>query len=263
MQHTTFQIRYRLQNKVNGRFNDSGVIIFFLTFFVFAQFAFGQQIITIIDENSKPFLINDTLFIKKDSIYSIFIDTSKKSDYYERLADFSMEDYEKDSYEKSLKYLKAKNTGLTKQNLDKVPRKWRDLYQYNGEYYIYYPCDLCSNYRISITDTAFVEYMCDGAIANKIQEYKNLDDSTFHFRTTAYFGSDDRLLTIYLIDSVKGIAVFQTEYLISGYSRYDLMIDVEKIREFPVIVNKCDYTKVLEMNFQYPDLKKLIKDRIP
>ncbi|MDR2915761.1 MAG: hypothetical protein LBV74_13155 [Tannerella sp.] len=238
-----------------------GKIICFSVFSVFTLFSFGQNRMVIVDENSTPVVINDTLFIKKDSLYSIFIDTTGNPVYYEKLADFSMDGYEKDSYEETLKQLKAKNGELTAWEPDEFPRKWRDLYLYNGEYYIYYPCDFCGNYRICVTDTTFIDYMCDGAVANKIQEYKKLDDSTFYFRITSPVNTNDRLLTIHLIDAARGIAVFQTD-LFSGESVYNLMVDVEKLRKFPVIVNKCDQWKVLEMNFPEPDFEQLIKDMI-
>jgi hypothetical protein len=207
---------------------------------------FSQQIITVADENSVPFVINDTLFIKKDSVYSIFIDTAKNSAYYRKLTDFSIKGYSKENYTKA-----------TKHKLDKFPRKWRELFLYNGEYYVYYPCDFCSNYRISITDKTIIDYWCDGAYASQILNYKSLNNNTFYFHTLE---RGDRKLTIYLIDKLRGIAIFKKEYSVSGETGYDLMVDVEKIKEFPIIVNKCD-EKLIEMNFQTPDFETLIKNK--
>jgi hypothetical protein len=102
-------------------------IICLSVFLLVAQFSVGQTTGNTADENAKPFWVNDTLFIKKDTAHSIFIDTTRNPEYYERLADFSMNAVLKDSYEENIKWLKSRNIELTKQNLDTFPRNWRKL----------------------------------------------------------------------------------------------------------------------------------------
>jgi len=242
-------------------------LILYFAFIIFVQFSFGQndieyKIYNPIEENSKPFLENDTLFIKKDLEYYIFIDTTRNPKYYEKLDNFKFDKYDLELYEGYLKSFRENNIKLTKHKLDNFPKKWRPLMWYNGEYYVYYPCDFCSNYRISITDTTLIEYWCEGPSVNKMSEYKKLNDNTFYFQLYELLSEKEINFTIYLIDKEKGIAVFKDD--INGYS---LMIDVEKINNFPIIVNKCEFMKVDDIPIEYQndlniDFEELIKNVI-
>jgi hypothetical protein len=201
--------------------------------------------------------IVDTTFLLKEPEHSIFIDQSKTSQFYNRISDFNFGKFDKDSYKYSLQYLKDKSFKLTKINLKNVPKKWIILKYYNKNFYTYHPSDFYSHYKISITDTAFIDYGGEGPTANKIISYKKVDDQTFSFSLT---GAErpKRKLNIHIIDKQNGIAIFE-ELVDDKYNQIYLMIDATKIRQLPIIVNYCATQKQLEFDFDEPDYKKLLK----
>lgn len=215
-------------------------------------------------------IINDTLFLEREKsvvyYHALFIDKNKSSKFYDEISCFgngTMEDYEEEFYNSSLKYLKANNIILKRKIINELPSKWIIIYQYKGKFYTYCPSDFMYHYKINITDTAFIDYMVEGPVANKIIDFTKIDDSTFRFHLTGLC-KQNRELVIHIIDSKNGIAVFEDKYIntFGGEKEEDarttLMIDVNKIRNFPIIVNYCEQSKQNEFEFDKPDYKKLI-----
>ena len=201
--------------------------------------------------------IADTTFLLKEPEHSIFINHSKTTKFYNHISDFKLDQFDKDSYEYSLQYLKDKGLRLTKINMKDVPKNWIILKYYKKKFYTYHPSDFYSHYKISITDTAFIDYAGEGPMANKITLYKKVDDQTFQFSLTGV-ERPKRKLIVHIIDKQNGIAIFE-ELNDDKDKQYYLMIDATKIRRLPIIVNYCRTQKQMEFNFDKPDFKKLLK----
>jgi hypothetical protein len=198
----------------------------------------------------------DTTFLLKEPNHSIFIDNSKTSKFYDNIADFKFYKYEKDTYARSLQYLKDRDLKLTKTDIKDIPRKWIILKYYKNQFFTYHPSDFYAHFKISISDTALIEHSGEGPIANKIVSFKKINDHTFSLKLSR----DDipkRELAIHIVDKKNGIAIF--EMLTDRQKKqYFLMIDARKIRQLPIIVNYCKTQKQAEFDFDEPDYKKLL-----
>ena len=221
--------------------------IIFLVSFIFPQKSIPQK------------LIADTTFLLKELDHSIFIDYSRKSKFYDYISDFKFGKYDSDSYNYSLKFLIDKRIKLTKNNVADFPKKWIILKYYKNNFYTYYPSDFYSHFKVTITDTAFIDYGGEGPIANKILTYKKVDAKTFLFSLTGV-ERPKRKLTIHIIDRQKGVAIFEDLYD-NKDRQYYLMIDATKIKKLPIIVNYCKTQKRMEFDFEKPDFEKLLKTK--
>jgi|GEM_PF-573463 len=211
-------------------------------------------------------LIHDTLFLvreKSGDYYSaVFIDTNKSSQFYKEISSFGIGDeFDKERYDFSAERLRKNNIALKRKIISGLPLKWVIFYQYKGKFYTYYPSDFMNHYKVNITDTTFIDYIVEGPVANKIIDFKKIDNHTFRFRLTGMY-EHNRELVIHIIDSKNGIAVFENKstnvvWGNEGKSTY-LMIDADKIKRFPIIVNYCETMKQHEFEFDKPDYKKLI-----
>jgi hypothetical protein len=223
---------------------------YILTLFIIltCQNVFGQQL--------KP----GTVFIRKDSLkgvsQSIFIETNKNSKYYENITSFKFGEFDKESFDNSLDYLKKNQIKLKKQKTILPSNKWVTLKQYNGQFYAYHPCDFFTYYKVSINDTTYIDWTGEGPVANKIESERKLSETTFEIKVTGIY-EQDRTITINLIDKAKGIAVF-TEKTAQNEKKHFLMIMADKIKSVPFIVNNCETSKQRELNFEETNFEKLI-----
>jgi len=223
------------------------ILFFFLSLFIYgASFAQFKQ--------------NDTLFFvrdKNDSFYHrIFIDTNKKSKFYSYVSDFTIENFDIDSYKRSLKYLYSKKLFPKKYSLENLSREWVMLETYKGKIYVYSPADFYFHYKVKLTDSLFIDWTGEGPEAMYIQKFNKLNSSTYKFILKSQ-SSQHRELTIKYIDKEKGIAIFQNKYydpyLKKMIQQYQLMGDVRKMRNIPLLVNTCDNQKQDELEFDKID----------
>ncbi|NCI45333.1 hypothetical protein [Sediminibacterium soli] len=209
----------------------------------------------------------DTIFLMREFItegdselyHTVFIDIDKRSRYYRRAADFSVDRFGREALKNSLAYLAKNKRKLTRKPVTGLPRKWVPLEWYKNKYYLYHPSDFYGYYRVNITDTAFLDDYGEGLTANKILSFTRQDAKTFAFELTG-IEKPQHSLVIHLVDSKKGIAVFEDRFN-KGKKQYYLMIDAGKIRQFPVIVNYCKDSKMREFDFDKPDFEKLISGK--
>jgi hypothetical protein len=203
---------------------------------------------------------NDTVFLLKETghgiSHKIFIYSSKTSKYYDQISNFDFGLYDQETYDNySLKYLREKQIRLSGNQINELPLKWVILKYHKGHFYTYYPSDFYNHYKVAITDSAFIDYTGEGPLANKIISYTKIDEKTFSFHLTGV-EKQNRHLTINVIDAFRGIAVF-SETSSDNTKRYTLMVDADKIKLLPIIVNDCE-EKRLEFNFKEPNYQKLL-----
>lgn len=204
----------------------------------------------------------DTVFIQKDSLLgtaqSVFFDNNRNSKFYDKINYWDFLTFDNQSYQNSMDFLKENKLTLTKKTPVIPQTKWVTLKQYKGTFYAYHPCDFYSHYRISINDTTFIDWSGEGPEANKIAAQKKIDDKTYEFQLTGIV-KKDRKLTIHIIDSKKGIAVFEEMNDKADKSYYYLMVASDKIKTVPLIVNNCETVKQLELDFDEPNFRELLK----
>jgi len=204
-------------------------------------------------KNNEYILLEEKL---NGEYHTIFIDTSKNSKYYDQIANFSFNNFDQESYNKTLEYFKAHDLKLNKINIDSLPREWVALKRYKGKYYTYRPSDFIYHQKMKITDSTVIEYI-EGAISNKIISYELKNNKVFDLRLTGIH-KIKRELIIQIIDKENGIAVF-IDSENNKDKEYYLMIAADKIKNFPIIVNLCETGKQDKFEkFDSIDFKQLI-----
>ena len=201
--------------------------------------------------------LNDTIFITKDeklgAKQSIYFENNKNSEVYNKLKKFEFDEFDKESYTTSLENIKQKLM-IKKPIISET--EWLHLYSFKNKYYVYYPCDFYTNYKLSINDSTLIDWTGEGPIANQILSQKKITDDKFEFNLKGY---QNRKLNIEIIDSKNGIAVFKNEYE-NEIPEFSLMVAADKINHFPLIKNNCETYKQNELKFDKIDFKKLMND---
>jgi len=199
----------------------------------------------------------DTVFLLKRGNHSIFIDNSKSSEYYNQITDFKFDKYDQNSFETSLQYLQENGLTLSNIKIKHLAKRWIIAKTYKSNFYVYYPSDFYNHFKVSISDTAFIEFGGEGPIANRIINYTRIDNKTHSLELTG-IDKAKRKLTIHVLDDVQsGLAVFREELTDKNIITY-LMVDADKIKSYPIIVNLCETQKQHEFEFDEPDYNKLI-----
>lgn len=143
----------------------------------------------------------------------------------------------------------------TKLNCNHLSDKWIPLYLYEHKYYTYMPCDLGTSRRVFISNK---EIVFEGYELNKYKLNSKINcliKNNYKFSYTNNLKNKTSVV-INIINEDKGIAVFK--YTSNNKSTYHLMVDANKIKSFPIIVNECNDGKVPEFDFEVPNFKKLM-----
>lgn len=213
--------------------------------------------------SSAQFKQNDTLFFVRelnDSMYHrVFIDTNKKSIFYTYVSDFNISGFDVDTYKRSLDYLYSRKLRPKKLALPDIPREWVMLETYKGQIYVYSPADYYGHYKVKITDSLWIDWTGEGPEATYVQKITRLTPSTYQFTLRSEMFPRREILIRY-IDKEKGIALFQIKKYNPALKKYEvqyqLMADVQKMRNIPLLVNTCDTQKQNELEFDIIDYAK-------
>lgn len=209
---------------------------------------------------SAQFKQNDTLFFVRelnDSMYHrVFIDTNKKSAFYTYVSDFNITGFHIDTYKRSLDYLYSRKLHPKKLALPDIPREWVMLETYKGQIYVYSPADYYGHYKVKITDSLWIDWTGEGPEATYVQKITRLTPSIYQFTLRSEMFPRREIL-IRFIDKEKGIALFKIKQYNPAVKKYEvyyqLMADVQKMRNIPLLVNTCDTQKQNELEFDIID----------
>jgi hypothetical protein len=219
---------------------------------------FSIVLLTRLTASAQTIIIPDTTFIVRDTTngnyHAIFIDTAKSSLYYDYINSFQFDEMDSTSYQTSVDCLKP--FSYINNDIFGLPKRWLTLNIYKGNYYLYSPSDYINNYRVAITDSNYIGYITEGAQATKINSITETNQKTYRLELSNCNNTTAELF-IHLIDPQRGIAVFEFPYVtIEG--RYMLMVDADKAKNFPIIVN-YGTVKFAEFKFEQPDFDRLLK----
>ena len=202
----------------------------------------------------------DTIYIvPPQNNHSIYIESNKASRLYNRILAF---DFREDdpTYSSYLAYLQEKyEEPLPEQDLEDIPRQWCPLYLYEGNYYLYSPCDYYNQYLLSFTNNAVIDYTGEGPMPGRINLFRKEDGSTYVFSVDSWF-APERTLILHIVDRDKGIAVME-ETVPDAPPLYMLIVSADKARNYPIIVNDCRYDGNDEFEFEQPDFEELLESR--
>ena len=210
----------------------------------------------ILKKNFAQFTYNDSLFFIRDSTemyyHRIFIDTNKNSTFYSLVSNFSFNNYDSISYQRSLEYLYAKQLFPHQQFNNNLPKEWIKLEIYKGVTYVYSPNDFYFHYKIQFTDSVFINWNGEGPEAAFIHKFQKKNSNTYVFNLTSESFANT-IVTIKFLNKENGIALFQFKKK-RAYSKqtlcyYVLMVDVNKMKKLPLLVNFCNNQKQYELEF--------------
>lgn len=225
-------------------------------------------LLTACSNTRAQFTMNDTLFferVKTDSFYHrIFVDDNKNSKFYSAVSDFTITGFDKDTYKRSLNYLYSKKLSPKKKILNEIPGEWVMLESYKNKVYVNSPCDFYFHYRAKFTDSVFINWDGEGPEATYIERIVKEDSVTYHYFLKSRTYKNWKLSVKY-IDKEKGIALFRTQFFDPVLKKtdlgYQLMVEVKKMRNIPLLVNYCDYQKKFELEFDKVDYSTIFKHK--
>ncbi len=212
--------------------------------------------------------VSDTIFISrkvtKNSYHTIYIDTTRQSEYHKWLTDFvfdkEADKYSREYYGDAYKNIKSKNPNKFKsKKLKDVLEEWVPIYQYKDKYYLYKPCDGIFLGRVVINDSTLVFWGWDKTPAS-IQSIKREGDSKYVLEIATI--SDEKLsvakLIIRALNKRTKLCVFEFTNEPEEY-RYQLYIPVKSAKYFDVVINHCVGSKQMEYEFDKIDYQHLLK----
>lgn len=202
----------------------------------------------------------DTIFIKRqvsDGFYhAIYIDTSRTSPYYDRLADVEFDEDHLNVYNGSCDAIKAKNPDAFRRVSEtELVEHWVPVYSYKSHYYVYAPADWGNVGRLTVNDSAFVYWQMDGPMPIPLSTVRRVDDG----KTIIEMAEPSRTkLTIHQIDKDTGLSVFEFQRD-DAPNEYRLYAPAENAKKFDIVVNYCNKGKQLEFDFDKIDVVGLIE----
>jgi hypothetical protein len=153
-----------------------------------------------------------------------FIDYNKNSIFHSKLLQYRGNLRDTNTYNQT--YLKQKDFGTF--NTPEIPKdvikKWIQLFQYKGEFYVYLDCDFQIVYET--TDSTFNSYSMDATWPSLIKKCKKQDKLT---RLITY---NNDTITIIQIDN-------QLIYRIIQKKECNYYTPTDKINNFYIIVHHC------------------------
>lgn len=205
---------------------------------------------------SAQILCGQKKVLYKSKYQTIFIDDKANSNFKKIRSNFSFDDWDKKNFQNSLDSIKSNKITLNSFDVGNLPKKWIELFLYKGKYHTYYYCDFCGDYKLEFRKNMILETNCEGLSILPVSSFRKLNSKTFEFKTF-YDVQEDSKTIIHLIDPKKGVAIFEKK--IGKESSYQLMLDVLKINQFPMIVNDCPISKQNEFEeFETPNFKELL-----
>jgi hypothetical protein len=142
---------------------------------------------------------------------------------------------------------------------DLINTSWTSLYWFNNEFCLYSPSDWMSNTQILITDSTFYFLSSVDPMLEIIKNFRQLNSKKFEFSSIDYFG-EIRTTTIDIINSEKGIAIWEYKNSNNDSIVKVLKVKSENVKLFPMIICDCGDRKcVFERTdfFETPNYKKL------
>lgn len=195
-------------------------------------------------EKRGPFMENDTLFLYKSTLYApesdltfhytAYVEQNPQSAPYRELearSSLDSREGERDLAEQR-KLLKKRFPGpFPVQPLRDCPRRWIPVNSFQGRYYV----DMEHLRPVWISDSLYIRSTTDGPVPSVIRSFEREGPDHFRFRTADRFGGT-RTVDLYLLDTVRKIAVFATRCQDSEPVRYGLYAPYETACELDLVV---------------------------
>ncbi len=217
----------------------------------------------LVREVKDSFEMKRTLGYGYNFYHAIYFERNKNAKEYDWIKDFGFEElYGKKEYQRDINETKK----ILKTKLKKVPlkgiiTKWCVLNSYKDSFYMYSPSDYCYNYQIEVTDSVVIDKGCERTF-DFLDTIIKKSSILYQLKFKPAIGPSNhkkyiRTVNIYIINSKEGIAVFEDNRF--NEKHYNLMVNANNVKHFPLIVNYCITDKTGEFEFDKIDFQKLIK----
>jgi hypothetical protein len=127
---------------------------------------------------------------------------------------------------------------------DLINSTWTSLYWFNNEFCLYSPSDWMNNTHVLITDSTFYFLSSADPMLELITHFKQLNATKYEFKSIDYFGGI-RTTTIDIINSEKGIAIWEYKSANKEQVVKELKVRSENVKLFPMIICDCGDTKCI------------------
>ncbi len=178
----------------------------------------------------------------------VYIEYNKESASRKQLLDFTIVDEYLANY---------KNKNLRHFDTSMFPDEWLPLYKYKEKYYLYSPGD--SDSKFVLRDSIFIAYFHE-PIYFGIDSFKQVNKAYFRLQTKADSlpsGFARPSYNIYLVDPVKGIAIWEDTSISEG-DKYKLFVAKEKAYNFDIVINDAS-NRPEEFEFEPIDFNGILK----
>ena len=200
----------------------------------------------------------DTIFLRKPHSegHSVYVDKNKDDDDYHNMLTDLEDTIADQDYIKKFHQLKPFKDSVANQiSIGKLPRHWIPLYNYKGNYYLYWPSNRVRR-RLSIYGNTLVFNDMERSVSS-LNKVSTKDNKTFEVRTTKVNGSQADF-KIRFIPYPMGIAVFEDFF---GKGSKMLMVDAKYAAFHLVIVNHTPKNMEPEFIFEDPDYEELLNPK--
>ena len=197
-------------------------------------------------------------FLSDGAYHVVFVENNPNSNYYKMIQlpkiDFS-------EYKGNLKKITDSfSVPIKKHLLYNIAKEWYPLKLYKNKYYLYIPSDPGINPWVKINDSSINElYFDPGIVTSIIKNTERIDSNTIQL-TVANLTVGQVSFKVHVININKGLAIFERPYSSPEY-KYTLMIEKSKIKNYPIIVNYCNESRVDEWKFDNPDFLTLLRKK--
>lgn len=179
------------------------------------------------------------------SKHQIFIDTTRNSEFYDNLKNWSESKWDIQSINSSLKEI---NKGYKPIPIDlkDFPTHFITLRKLNGDFVLYDRCDGIDP-RFEIRDTAFIFYGPLESDAETILNLITLTDTEIKLELKTYKSKSDDQKSFLTIDKLED-TIYRMTYKNGTFDRTVYLTTVDKIKDFDMVVNNCPTMKMLEFD---------------
>jgi len=177
------------------------------------------------------------------SKYQIFIDTTKNSEFYKNLKNWSASKWDIQSINVTLNAIN-KDLNFSKIELIDFPSQFITLRKLNGQFFLYDRCDGIDP-RFEIRDTAFISYGPLESDAESISKLIFLTEKSIELELRSFQAKSNYSYSKLKIDKIQEF-IYRLTYTNKTYHRIEYVTTIDGIEKFDLVVNHCPDRKSIE-----------------
>lgn len=193
----------------------------------------------------------DTILERNDpnsldlSKHQIFIDTTRNSEFYESVKNWSESKWDKQSIDSYLNTIN-KDFQPKKVDLNGFPSHFITLRKLNNQFVLYDRCDGIDP-RFEIRDTAFIFYGPLESDAESISKMISLSDNSVELELRTFQAKSNDQKSRLKIDKIDDF-IYKLVYKNQTFDRVEYLTTIDGIEKFDLVVNNCPTRKMIEFD---------------